>query len=156
METKLMGDKLRKVCPACDYIYFTDPKVGVGVLVIHQGRILLVKRGMMPEKGKWSIPAGFLDYGEDPQHTAEREVLEETNLQVKIYELVDIYHNQQAITNGGASLFILYRADLLGGNLKAGDDASEAAFFEPHDLPELAFTSTQDAIRRWQNGIFLG
>lgn len=153
METKPIGEKLRKTCPACDYIYFTDPKVGVGVLVIHQGRILLVKRGMMPEKGKWSIPAGFLDYGEDPQRTAEREVLEETNLQVKIYELVDIYHNRQAITNGGASLFILYRADLLGGNLKAGDDASEAGFFEPDDLPELAFASTQDAIRRWQESI---
>ena len=151
-----MGDKLRKVCPACDYIYFTDPKVGVGVLVIHQGRILLVKRGMMPEKGKWSIPAGFLDYGEDPQRTAEREVLEETNLRVKIYELVDIYHNRQAMTNGGASLFILYRADLLGGSLKAGDDASEACFFEPDDLPELAFASTQDAIRRWQHGISSG
>lgn len=151
METKALGDKLRKVCPACDYIHFTDPKVGVGVLVIHKGQILLVKRAMMPEKGKWSIPAGFLDHGEDPQLTAEREVLEETNLRVKIFELVDIYHNQQAITKGGASIFILYRAELISGTIEAGDDAAEAAFFGPGELPELAFSSTQDAIRRWQD-----
>lgn len=147
--TRPVGDKLRRCCSQCDFIYFTDPKVGVGALVIEQGRILLVRRAMTPERGKWSIPAGFLDYGDDPRETAVEEVRQETNLQVEITELLDVYHNPQALQEGGASVFILYRARLIGGRLAAGDDASEAAFFAPDSLPILAFASTRDAIGRW-------
>ena len=148
--TRPVSDKPRRACPACDFIHFTDPKVGVGALVLSAGKILLVKRAMVPEQGKWSIPAGFLDYGEDPVETAVREVFEETNLEVTIKNLFDVYHNPQARTQGGASIFILYEAILLSGTLQAGDDASEARFFGPDELPELAFASTRDAIRRWQ------
>lgn len=151
MDTKQIGDKLRRVCPSCDFIHFTDPKVGVGVLVINEGKILLVRRAMSPEKGKWSIPAGFLDYGEEPKSTAQREVFEETNLSVKNLRLLDIYYNSRAVVDGGASIFILYSADLIEGTLEAGDDADEADFFTPDDLPELAFTSTKEAIQKWLN-----
>lgn len=144
MTTRRVGDKPRRVCPACDYIYFTDPKVGVGVLVVNEGKILLVRRTMNPEKGKWSIPAGFLDHGDDPQETAVRETLEETNLHVAIEELLDVYTNPPE--QGGASIFILYRAHLLGGKIEAGDDADAAAFFTPDELPEIAFASTRAAI----------
>jgi 8-oxo-dGTP diphosphatase len=150
METRQVGDKKRRVCPECEFIHFTDPKVGVGVLVLQDEKVLLVKRKMTPERGKWSIPAGFLDYGEDPKVTAEREVLEETNLQVKIYDLLDVYYNRDALEKGGASIFILYKARLKGGELEAGDDAAAAGFFGPEELPELAFASTRDAIRKWQ------
>lgn len=150
LETRQVGDKPRRACPACDFIYFTDPKVGVGVLVIQAGRLLLVRRTMNPERGKWSIPAGFIDRGEDPREVAVRELFEETNLQVIIEELVDVYYNPPT-GQGGASIFILYRGRLLGGELRAGDDADAAAFFDPDDLPELAFASTRDAIERLRN-----
>jgi ADP-ribose pyrophosphatase YjhB (NUDIX family) len=120
-------------------------------MVIDKGKILLVKRAMNPEKGKWSIPAGFLDYGEEPQSTAKREVFEETNLTVNRLNLLDVYYNPRAVVDGGASIFILYSADLIKGTLRAGDDADVAAFFAPNDLPELAFTSTQEAIHSWLN-----
>lgn len=149
--TRPIGDKDRRVCPSCDYIYFTDPKVGVGVLVVSGGRILLVRRTMNPEKGKWSIPAGYLDRGEDPKATAVREALEETNLKVAITGLVDVYHNPPS--QGGASVFILYRAELLGGEPRAGDDADAIGFFALDELPELAFTSTHDAIARLRQEI---
>jgi ADP-ribose pyrophosphatase YjhB (NUDIX family) len=148
MVTRLVGDKPRRVCPSCGFIYFTDPKVGVGVLVVHDGKILLVRRTMNPEKGKWSIPAGFVDQGEDPAATAVRETLEETNLEVTISGLVDVYHNPPE--QGGASIFILYRARLIGGEPNAGDDADAVGFFGLHELPDLAFVSTRDAIRRMQ------
>jgi 8-oxo-dGTP diphosphatase len=145
--TRAVGDKPRRACPACPFIYFTDPKVAVGVLVLHQGKILLVRRAVMPEKGKWSLPAGFLDQGEDPQVTAVREALEETSLAVEIEALLDVYHNPAA--QGGASILILYRARLVGGAIEAGDDADAAGFFGPDELPELAFASTAEAIGRW-------
>jgi ADP-ribose pyrophosphatase YjhB (NUDIX family) len=145
--TRPVSDKLRRTCPECGYIYFTDPKVGVGVFVVDDSKVLLVRRRMNPERGKWSIPAGFVDRGEDPRETAVREALEETNLVVEIEELVDVYYNP--VTSGpGASIFILYRAQLLEGELRAGDDADAVAFFGLDELPELAFASTFDAIRR--------
>jgi ADP-ribose pyrophosphatase YjhB (NUDIX family) len=147
LTTRQVGDKPRRACPNCDFIYFTDPKVGVGVLVIHEGKLLLVRRRMSPEKGKWSIPAGFLDHGEEPMVTAVRETLEETGQEVAIEGLVDVYYNPPG---SGASIFILYRARLLGGQLRAGDDADEAAFFGPDALPELAFASTRAAIALWR------
>jgi 8-oxo-dGTP diphosphatase len=145
--TKVVGDKPRRVCPACNFIHFTDPKVGVGVLVLQEGKILLVRRAVMPERGKWSIPAGFLDQGEDPKVTAVRETLEETSLEVEIEELLDVYYNAPA--PGGASIFILYRARLVGGAIEAGDDADAAAFFGRGDLPKLAFASTVEIVHRW-------
>ncbi len=146
LETKLFSDKLRRICPACGYIHFTDPKVGVGVLVQQEGCILLVRRKMNPERGKWSVPAGFVDRGEDPRETAVRETLEETNLHVAITGLVDVYFNPPQ--NGFASsIFIMFRAELLGGEMEAGDDADAVGFFALDELPELAFTSTKDVVR---------
>jgi len=110
-----------------------------------EDKVLLVRRVMDPERGKWSLPSGYLDQGEDPQETAVREAFEETNLHVEIDGLLDVYHNPPA--QGGASIFILYRARLLGGEPRAGDDADAVGFFALDDLPELAFTSTFEAIR---------
>jgi 8-oxo-dGTP diphosphatase len=146
LETRQVGDKPRRTCPHCGFIHFTDPKVGVGTLVMENGKLLLVRRRMMPEAGKWSIPAGFLDRGEDPREVAVRETWEETGLRVRIEGLIDVYFNPQ-IETGGASIFILYRARLVGGELQAGDDADAAAFFGPEEIPELAFASTRDAVR---------
>lgn len=151
MVTQEYSGKPRRTCPACGFIHFTDPKVGVGVLVQQEGKILLVRRTMKPEIGKWSIPAGYLDHGEDPRVTAVRETLEETNLRVEITGLLDVYHNPPQ--EGGASIFILYRARLLGGQLQAGDDADDARFFPLAQLPELAFASTRDAIRLLQKQV---
>ena len=115
-------------------------------MVVESGRLLLVKRGVPPEKGLWSLPAGYADLGEAPAVTAVREVREETQLEIEIERLVDVYHNPPE--QGGASIFILYQARLKGGNLKASDDALDVGFFGPKDMPELAFASTRDAVRR--------
>lgn len=146
MITKQVSDKLRRACPDCGFIHFTDPKVGVGVVVMQDNQILLIRRTMAPEIGKWSIPAGYLDYGEDPAETAVRETYEETNLHVAIEKLLNVYHN--APTEGGASVFIMYQAKLIGGTPKAGDDADAVGFFSLNNLPDIAFTSTKDIISK--------
>ena len=144
MATRIVGDKPRRACTACEFIYFTDPKVGVGVLVIEEAKVLLVRRTMAPEIGKWSIPAGYLDHGEDPRVTAVREAHEETGLSVTIERLIEVFQNPA--DEGGASIFIMYEARRTGGTLQAGDDADAAAFFALDELPPLAFASTRAAI----------
>jgi len=116
-----------------------EPKVGVGVMVVEEGRLLLVRRAMEPEKGKWSLPAGYLDSGESPVETAVREAREETGLEVRVTGLVDAFHNPPG---AGASVFLLYRAERTSGELRAGDDADDAGFFGRDELPSLAFAST--------------
>ncbi len=134
------------VCTGCGRTHFRDPKVGVGV-VVHdqQGRLLLVRRGVGPGKGLWALPAGFVDADEDPRLAAARETLEETGLRVEVGAVVDVY---PAPGRGGASFFLAFEAQVVGGRLTAADDALDAAFFGPHELPELAFESTRDAARR--------
>jgi len=116
------------------------------VLAVRDDELLLVRRAVAPEIGRWSVPGGFLDAGEDPRAAAARETLEEANLVVDVGDLVDVYANPSA---GDATVFLLYRADVVGGELRAGDDAADARFFGRTGLPGLAFASTVDAVRRW-------
>ncbi|MBN1964223.1 MAG: NUDIX hydrolase, partial [Anaerolineae bacterium] len=80
LEQRMAFGQERPVCPACGYVHFYDPKVAAAVFIEQDGRVLLIKRGVEPEKGRWALPAGFIDRGEDPRHTAVREVQEETGL----------------------------------------------------------------------------
>lgn len=152
LATRTLAGRPRRVCPACGHIHFVEPRLGVGVMVLERGRLLLVKRAKPPERGRWSLPAGYVDIDEAPAAVAVRETREETGLAVAVDGLLGVYHNPPE--QGGAAVFILYRARLDGGaqNLLAGDDAAEAAFFAPDELPELAFASTRDAVARWLEG----
>ena len=129
-------------CTACGRLTYRDPKVGVGAVVRDEaGRLLLVQRGVQPGKGRWALPAGYVDAGEDPRAAAAREVLEETGLVVEVGAVVDVY----TATGGGASFFLAFSARVVGGQLLAGDDALDAGFFADDALPELAFGSTRAA-----------
>ena len=134
------------VCTGCGRTHFRDPKVGVGVVVLDAGgRLLLVRRGVGPGRGLWALPAGFVDADEDPRAAAAREAHEETGLQVEVGAVVDVYPTPGP---GGASFFLAFEARVVGGAMAAGDDATDAGFFALDDLPELAFESTLDAVRR--------
>ncbi len=140
----LDGGRPHPACTACGRTAFRDPKVGVGALVRDgSGRLLLVRRGIPPGKGLWALPAGYVDADEDPRAAAAREVREETGLEVVCGAVVDVYPG-----GGGASFFLAFEATLTGGTLAASDDALDAAFFAVTELPELAFESTRDAVRR--------
>jgi 8-oxo-dGTP diphosphatase len=147
MEEKPSHGRPRPVCPACGYTYFEDPKVAAAVIVERGGKILLVRRVYDPEEGKWSLPAGFVDGGEDPQRAAARECLEETGLTVRILGLFDVLYGLEHPR--GASIVIVYRAEAEAGTLTPGDDAADAAFFAASELPPLAFRATERAVHRW-------
>ncbi len=147
VERKLLFGRLRPTCPACGWIYFADPKVAAAVLVERDQRILLVRRINQPFRGQWSLPAGFINAGEDPVETARRECLEETGLLVRVTGLLDIISGREH--RNGADFVIFYRAEVVDGELQAGDDADAVEWFARDDLPPLAFPSTQAILDRY-------
>jgi ADP-ribose pyrophosphatase YjhB (NUDIX family) len=139
---------LHPVCLACGWIYFADPKVAAAALILQEGRVLLVRRANDPQRGLWTLPAGFIDAGEDPAQAVERECLEETGLQVHVTGLLDVISGLEHPR--GANILIVYQAEVLGGALAASDDVDQAAFFSLAELPPLAFSTTQIILERFQ------
>ncbi len=139
--------RTRPVCTACGRVHFQDPKVAATTLVLKDDRVLLVRRAQNPARGRWTLPGGFIDAGEDPAAAAERECLEETGLEVRVVGLVDVIYDDEH--DEGVGIVIVYRAEIRGGRLSAQDDAESAAFFRPESLPPLAFKATKAALRSW-------
>ena len=138
--------KVRPVCPQCGWIHFADPKVAAAVLVEKDGRILLVRRVMQPFQGLWTLPAGFVDAGEDPAEAAVRECLEETGLTVRVTRVLDIIPGSEH--ERGADFVIVYHAEVVDGILNPADDADAAEWFARDQIPPLAFRATQIILSR--------
>jgi 8-oxo-dGTP diphosphatase len=138
--------KERPVCPACDWIYFADPKVAAAVLVVEHGQVLLARRANDPMRGLWTLPAGFVDAGEDPAQAAARECLEETGLQVRITGLLDVIFGLEHPR--GAHIVIVYQAEVQAGSLHPADDVDQVEFYALDSLPPLAFRTTRQILDR--------
>ena len=136
--------KMRPICPQCGWIHFVDPKVAAGVLVIQDDRVLLVRRVNEPKRGLWTLPAGFVNGGEDPAEAAERECLEETGLSVRVTRVYDIVSGREHPR--GADFVIVYEAEVVGGEMQAGDDADAVEWFGRNELPQLAFSATRKVL----------
>jgi ADP-ribose pyrophosphatase YjhB (NUDIX family) len=122
-------------------MHFSDPKVAAAVLLERaDGHILLVQRANDPFKGLWTLPAGFVNAGEDPSAAAARECFEETSLVVQITGLIEIVSGREHAR--GSDFVIFYRGKVVSGVLCAADDALAANWFERANMPELAFKST--------------
>ena len=144
---QLHSGRLRPSCQRCGWVYFPDPKVVVAVLIEKNDQVLMVQRMFDPQQGHWTLPSGFVDAGEDPIEAARRECQEETGYLIKDIELLDVLFSQEHPR--GASILIVYRAVIQSGELKSGDDAKQAAFYSYHNLPPLAFASTQTILDRY-------
>ena len=133
--------KMRAVCPACGWIHFADPKVAVAALIERGAEVLLVRRAIDPQRGLWTLPAGFVDAGEDPLEAMVRECKEETGLTVRPGALLTVLYGQEHPR--GAHIFIVYRAEISGGSPQAQDDVDALGFFDRELLPDLAFQTTR-------------
>lgn len=138
--------QVRPVCPQCGWIHFVDPKVAAAVLIEQEGRVLLVRRVNEPFRGLWTLPAGFINGGEDPAEAAARECLEETGLLVKVTRVLDIISGREHPR--GADFIIVYQAFVIGGEIKPDDDADAVEWFGRENLPPLAFRATQIVLAR--------
>ncbi len=139
--------RLRPSCQQCGWVFFPDPKVAAAVLIEQDGRVLLARRANDPARGLWTMPAGFIDAGEDPAEAAARECKEETGLVVRITGLLDVLSGQEHAR--GAHIVIFYRAEVESGELTPGDDVDAVRFFARGDLPPLAFSTTRHILARY-------
>ncbi len=106
--------------------------------------MLLCRRANEPGVGLWSFPAGFVDRGETPEEALIREVAEETGLEAEINRLIGVYAR-----SGDAVVLLAYDARTRG-DLRPGDDASDARFFPFAALPDLAFDRDHQIMRDWR------
>ncbi len=133
----------RLVCQDCSFIFYQDPKVVAGTVFTLNGGIVLLKRGVEPALGKWVFPGGYVDRDESVQDAAVRETKEESQLDVKLGPLLNVYSYPRS-----PNVIIVYTAEVIGGTLTAADESIEAAVFGSKEVPwhELAFDSTKDAL----------
>jgi len=113
--------------------------VGVGVAVVDEGRILLVKRGNEPNRGLWAVPGGKVRRGERLVDTARREALEETGLDVQVGEVVWVGEH---IDDTHHIVLVDFAARVVGGRLQPGDDAVEASWVALDEAEALDLTPT--------------
>ena len=125
--------------------YPEAPRLGVGALVIRGGAVLLVRRGREPNRGLWSLPGGMVMLGETLQEAAEREIMEETGVNV---EAGDPFYVFDFIERDAESRVLYHyvivdlRARYIDGEPRGGDDAADARWVTGRELPDLPVSQT--------------
>ena len=132
--------------------YPERPVVGVGGVVIHNGRALLIRRGSEPLRGQWSIPGGTLELGESLQQGVARELREETGLDVRVLDLIEVFDRifPEDTTHAGVEKprprfhFVIadYLCERIAGEARAGSDVTDVAFAAEDELVQYHLTET--------------
>jgi len=139
----------RLVCPACHFIFWQNPVVGVAVIIIDQQCIVLARRSRGVYQGAWCIPCGYVEYDEDVRQAAQREFQEETGLVVAVgdvYAVHSNFHNPDSHSVG-----IWFRGTVLGGTLRPDDDVDAVAYVPLQALPDnLAFPTDRLVLTQLQ------
>ena len=152
---ELIAEPTSASCPGCGSRYYANSAPTVGALCEdEQGRLMLVRRAVEPQKGKWDTPGGFLEEGEAPLDGLRRELREETGLEIEPGEffgaLIDLYGDD---AEAKFVLSLNWITRIVGGEPMAADDISEIRWFAADELPgedEIGFPSVTKLVRRWR------
>jgi len=134
----------RLVCTECRFVFYLDPKVVACTILEEDGRILLLQRGIEPRKGKWVIPGGYVERGEEVKAAAVRETQEECGILCQPTDLVGVYSYE-----GRIPVVVVYAARRLSGEARPQDETLALKWVPRVEIPweELAFPSTVDALK---------
>lgn len=136
--------------------YPEKPVVGIGGVIIDQGRVLLIRRGSEPLRGEWSIPGGTLEIGETLEEGVARELLEETGIEVRVLEMIEVF-DRIYLENGATGaqvkqrprfhyVIVDYLCERMGGEPRAGSDVTDVAFAREDELNRFHLTETATRI----------
>lgn len=136
----------RAVCPACLTIHYQNPLNVVGTVPYWNNQVLLCKRNIEPRKGKWTLPAGFLELGETVAEGAARETDEEAGAQIEMQGLYTVISVPRV-----GQVHMFYRARLLSETFNPGPETMEARLFNEDDIPwdEIAFRTVRETLERF-------
>lgn len=137
----------RMICDDCGWVHYVNPKVVVGAVVGHEGRILLCRRAIEPRKGFWTIPAGYMEERETSEAGAMREAQEEACAEIAIDALLAVYNIPRI-----SQVQLIYRAALASPEFSAGPESLEVRLFDWDEIPwnDLAFPSVHWALRHYR------
>ncbi|GIQ71383.1 NUDIX hydrolase [Xylanibacillus composti] len=141
VEKVIDGDP-RQACSACSYVHWGNYSVGVGALVIKEGKLLLVRRAQEPGKGYWTNPGGYIEQHELIDETVRREVREESGVDARVTGIVAVRDQPRAIHN----LYIAFAMEYIGGEPTPDHAEVDAAGF--FSLEEMATMNVAD-FTRW-------
>ena len=147
LEEKRIEGRMRHHCPSCGHVVFLDPKVAAVALVVDGKGLVMVKRGVDPQIGKWAFPSGYVDRGEVVEAAAVREVKEETGLDVALERLVGVYSLED-----NPVVLVVYSAHIVGGTIVVGHDELDVKTFALDELPPLPFPHDAQILRDWLDG----
>ena len=139
------GDnRLRYVCSACHTIHYQNPRIIAGCLPVYEEKVLLCKRAIQPRLGRWTLPAGFLEYGETVEEGAIRETTEEANAKIRIIEIYTLFSVPHI-----SQVYIFYRAQLLDLSFYPGIETTHTELFAEEDIPwdDLAFPTVKRTLK---------
>lgn len=141
-------DPARLVCTECGFVFYLDPKLAACSIIEMDGRIVLAKRGINPQRGKWAMPGGHVDRGEVVEIAARRETEEECGIKTRIKGLHGVYSGK-----GQTVVVVVYVAEYVSGDLIPGDETIDVRLYRPDAIPwdQLAFPSTVAALRDYCN-----
>jgi len=125
--------------------YPERPLVGVGGVVIRDGRTLLVRRGSAPLEGEWSVPGGMLELGETIVEGVQRELLEETAIEVRVLDLIEVFERVTRDEAGKLKYhFVIldYLCEAVRGEAQAGSDVTAVAWARESELSKYSLTPT--------------
>ena len=137
-------DPERLVCKNCGFVFYQGPKLVAGAIFELEGGIVLIQRDIEPGYGKWTFPGGFVERGERAEAAAEREVLEESGLEIEVGEIVGLY-----TYDGQIPAIAVFAAEVTGGEPTPLDETMDIRSFPTEGLPwtEMAFPSTTQALK---------
>jgi 8-oxo-dGTP diphosphatase len=150
LDVDVHDGKARQVCRSCGKVYYENPLPVASIIVAnHEREIILVKRARDPFKNMWCCPIGFAETGESIEDAALRELKEETGIEGKIIQLIDVSSHTNEFY--GDLLIVTFEAEKTGGTEAAGDDARECRYFPVRSLPKLAFDSQEAAVGKFMD-----
>ena len=139
------GDtRQRAVCPACQTIHYENPLNVVGTIPVLGEAVLLCKRNIEPRKGKWTLPAGFMELGETLAEGAARETTEEAGAQFEMQGLFSVLNVARV-----GQVHFFFRAQLTSDQFAPGHETMEARLFAEHEIPwdDLAFRTVKETLK---------
>jgi len=143
------GGRDRLACPdpSCGFVHFGNFSIGVGAVVLREGRALLVQRGWPPNPGAWQIPGGYVEHDEEIHRSIEREVLEEAGIEAQVQDLIGFRHAVAGPAGGSTNIYLVFRLEASPGEPTFdNDEITGAGYFA---IGDLATMERVQGLSRW-------